>query len=135
MRRRYARQPETATAVFEAGRDGFWLAHWLRLIGVGCIVIEPASITLDRKAKQRKADQIDARKLLILLCDHASGRAELCIVQTPSPVDEDSRELQRLRTPLALTPAHRRAQFWPAGLVGADENDFENRYIAMPVRR
>ena len=85
-----------ATAVFEAGRDGFWIQRWLRVIGVDCIVIDPASITLDRKAKQRKTDQIDARKLLVLLCDHASGRAGLRIVQAPSPEDEDSRHLQRL---------------------------------------
>lgn len=85
-----------ATAVFEAGRDGFWIQRWLRVIGVDCIVIDPASITVDRKAKQRKTDQIDARKLLVLLCDHASGRAGLRIVQAPSPEDEDSRQLQRL---------------------------------------
>lgn len=84
------------SAVFEAGRDGFWISRWLDTAGVTCTVIDPASITVDRKAKQRKTDQIDARKLLSLLVDHASGRAPLHPVQVPSADDEDARTLQRL---------------------------------------
>lgn len=84
------------SAVYEAGRDGFWIGRWLEQIGVSCTVIDPASITIDRKAKQRKTDQIDARKLLSLLCDHANGRAALHPVQVPSADDEDARTLQRL---------------------------------------
>jgi transposase len=29
---------------FEAGRDGFWLARWLRTRGIGAYVIHPTSI-------------------------------------------------------------------------------------------
>src|SRR5689334_5628056 len=39
----------TRTAVaFEAGRDGFWLARWLRVRGIESYVIHPTSIPVKR---------------------------------------------------------------------------------------
>ena len=90
-------------AVFEAGRDGFWIERWLLSIGVLCVVIDPASIEVDRKAKQRKTDLIDARKLLQLLIDHLGGRVGLRVVNPPSPEDEDARRPQRLLDSLKET--------------------------------
>jgi len=34
---------------YEAGRDGFWLARWLRTRGVEAYVIHPASIAVSRE--------------------------------------------------------------------------------------
>jgi len=83
-------------AVYEAGRDGYWIARWLGQLGVNCLIVDPASIAVDRKAKHAKTDALDARKLLILLCDHLNGRAGLRVLQPPGATDEDARELHRL---------------------------------------
>jgi transposase len=82
--------------VYEAGRDGFWLARWLQDQGFTCIVIDPASILVDRKAKHRKNDAIDARALLDLLVRHVTGDRELQPVAVPPIEAEDARGLGRL---------------------------------------
>ncbi len=57
-------QDSPVHTLYEAGRDGFWFARWLQDRGFSCIVIDPASILVDRKAKHRKTDAIDARAFL-----------------------------------------------------------------------
>ncbi len=51
MLRRWKEQAEKAgrtiervTVAFEAGRDGFWLARWLRVRGIEAHVIHPLSV-------------------------------------------------------------------------------------------
>jgi transposase len=39
---------------FEAGRDGFWLARWLRARGVEAYVIHPTSIPVSREQRRAK---------------------------------------------------------------------------------
>ena len=59
-------------AMYEAGRDGFWFARWLNGAGIKCLVVDPCCILVDRRAKHRKNDAIDARAPLDLLVRHAS---------------------------------------------------------------
>jgi transposase len=40
------RQIKRIVVAYEAGRDGFWLARWLRARGVEAYVIHPASIAV-----------------------------------------------------------------------------------------
>lgn len=82
-------------ACYEAGRDGFWLARFLEQGGISCLVFDPSSIEVDRRAKQAKTDPIDAAKLVRLLVRHAQGDSHVRIVAQPSPEDEDARELGR----------------------------------------
>src|SRR5215204_4511160 len=42
---------------FEAGRDGFWLARWLRARGVEAHVIHPTSIAVSREHRRAKTDR------------------------------------------------------------------------------
>ena len=44
---------------FEAGRDGFWLARWLRARGVEAYVIHPTSIPVSRERRRAKTDRLD----------------------------------------------------------------------------
>ncbi|WP_404294543.1 hypothetical protein ACD578_29720 (plasmid) [Microvirga sp. RSM25] len=37
---------------FEAGRDGFWLARWLRARGIEAYVIHPTSIAVSREHRR-----------------------------------------------------------------------------------
>ena len=90
-------------AVYEAGRDGFWLARWLGAQGVTCHIIDPCSILVDRKAKQRKNDAIDSRALLDLLVRHGTGDRVMKTVLVPPVEAEDSHELGRLLNSLGST--------------------------------
>ena len=61
---------------YEAGYEGFWLARWLdRTMSVETVVLDPASLLVNRKAKQRKTDRIDARKMVRALLAHDRGDA------------------------------------------------------------
>ena len=47
----------------EAGRDGFWLARWLRARGVEAHVIHPSSVAVSREQRRAKTDQLDTELL------------------------------------------------------------------------
>jgi transposase len=48
---------------FEAGRDGFWLARWLRSQGIEAYVIHPTSIAVSREHRRAKTDRLDTALL------------------------------------------------------------------------
>ncbi len=87
-------------SVYEAGRDGWWFHRWLCELGVGNIVVDPASIEVNRRARQAKTDRLDADKLLAMLIRHHAGERVWSVLREPSREDEDARrehrELQRL---------------------------------------
>ena len=84
---------------YEAGYEGFWLARWLaREMSVEMIVLDPASLLVNRKAKQRKTDRIDAKKMVRALLAHDRGDAAvLSRVRVPSVEEEDRKRLLRER--------------------------------------
>jgi transposase len=85
---------------YEAGRDGWWLHRWLTTLGVDNIVVDPASIEVNRRARRAKTDRLDADKLLAMLVRHHAGERLWSVLREPTPEDEDARrahrELQRL---------------------------------------
>ncbi|UVO30420.1 hypothetical protein [Bradyrhizobium arachidis] len=48
---------------FEAGRDGFWLARWLRARGVEAFVIHSTSVAVPREHRRAKTDRLDTEHL------------------------------------------------------------------------
>ncbi len=63
---------------YEAGYEGFWLARWLdKEMRIETIMLDPASLLVNRKAKQRKTDRIDARKMVRALLTYDRGDAEV----------------------------------------------------------
>ncbi len=48
-------QAPTVTLCYEAGYDGFWLARFLEQRGIGCLVMEPASLRVNRRARRVNA--------------------------------------------------------------------------------
>jgi transposase len=44
---------------YEAGRDGFWLARWLRLRGIEAYVVHAASVPVSREHRRAKTDRLD----------------------------------------------------------------------------
>ncbi|MDE0048799.1 MAG: IS110 family transposase [Rhodospirillales bacterium] len=84
---------------YEAGYEGFWLERWLdREMSIETVVLDPASLLVNRKAKQRKTDRIDARKMVRALLAHDRGDAAvLSRVRVPSVEEEDRKRLLRER--------------------------------------
>jgi transposase len=86
---------------YEAGRDGFWLHRYLLSIGVTNLVVDSASIEVNRRAKQAKTDRLDLGKLLTMLMRYEAGEKRVWrVVHVPSPQVEDHRHLHRELTDL-----------------------------------
>jgi len=87
---------------YEAGRDGFWLHRWLSDQGIVNLVVDPASIEVNRRARRAKTDRLDSDKLLSMLMRYYGGERRVwAIARIPTPEQEDERrvhrELERLR--------------------------------------
>jgi transposase len=82
---------------YEAGRDGFWLHRFLVAHGVENLVVDSASIEVNRRKRRAKSDRIDLVALLDLLWRHRAGSAKpvWSVVHVPSKEDEDRRHLGR----------------------------------------
>ena len=48
---------------YEAGRDGFWLARWLRGRDIEAHVIHPTSVAVSREHRRAKTDRLDTELL------------------------------------------------------------------------
>ena len=48
---------------YEAGRDGFWLARWLRAHGIEAHVIHASSVAVSREHRRAKTDRLDINLL------------------------------------------------------------------------
>jgi len=87
---------------YEAGRDGFWIKRMLEKNGWACHIMDPASIEISRKARQRKTDRLDAKKLLCLLIRKVLHHEERAFAEVRMPTEEQEaakrlhRERQRL---------------------------------------
>jgi transposase len=89
---------ETARVMscYEAGRDGFWLHRYLVSKGIENLVVDSASIEVNRRAKRAKTDRLDVRKLLTMLIRYDYGEKKVwSVVHVPSPEAEDKRHLHR----------------------------------------
>jgi transposase len=83
---------------YEAGRDGWWLHRWLGELGLDSIVVDAASIELNRRARQAKTDRLDGDKLLAMLLRwHAGERRVWSVLREPSVEQEDERRVPRER--------------------------------------
>lgn len=80
---------------YEAGRDGFWLYRVLLDRGVESIVVDPASIEVNRRRRRAKTDRLDALKLVEQLVRHHRGERVWRVVRVPDVADEDARHLHR----------------------------------------
>jgi transposase len=86
---------------YEAGRDGFWLHRYLTSRGVNNLIVDSASIEVNRRAKQAKTDRLDLGKLLTMLMRYQAGEKKVWhLVHVPSVEVEDHRHLHRELTDL-----------------------------------
>ena len=81
---------------YEAGRDGFWLHRYLTARGIANVIVDSASIEVNRRKRRVKSDKLDANKLVnMLIRYHAGERKVWSVVWVPSVADEDRRQLHR----------------------------------------
>ena len=81
-----------AMICYEAGYEGFWLYRRLIALGIRVVVIDPASLLVDRRAKRAKTDRIDARAMVRALMAWARGeRQVLSEVREPTVEQDDAR--------------------------------------------
>jgi transposase len=96
-RRRFGLPEETAViSCYEAGRDGFWLHRFLADHRVENLVVDSASIEVNRRRRRAKSDGLDAAKLVGMLIRWHLGERKLWgVVRVPTADDEDRRQLHR----------------------------------------
>ena len=90
--------PQTAQVMscYEAGRDGFWLHRYLVSEDIENLVVDSASIEVNRRAKRAKTDRLDVGKLLTMLIRYDYGEKKVwSVVHVPSVEAEDKRHLHR----------------------------------------
>lgn len=90
--------PERAVvkSCYEAGREGFWLHRFLERAGVENLIVDSASIEVNRRAKRVKTDRVDVEKLLNQLMRYHCGEEKVwSVVRVPSVEAEDIRHLHR----------------------------------------
>src|SRR5436305_11021869 len=83
---------------YEAGRDGFWLARWLRAHDVEAYVIHPTSIAVSREHRRAKTDRLDTELLMRAFLGWSRGEKRHCsMVAIPTNEEEDARRPNRER--------------------------------------
>lgn len=81
---------------FEAGRDGFWLARWLRMRGIEAYVIHASSIPVPREHRRAKTDRIDTQLLMRSFLGWLRGEPKHCsMAAIPTLAEEDARRPNR----------------------------------------
>jgi len=81
---------------FEAGRDGFWLARWLRTRDVEVHVIHASSVAVSREHRRAKTDRLDTELLRRAFLGWLRGERDHCrMVAIPTVKDEDARRPSR----------------------------------------
>jgi transposase len=86
---------------YEAGRDGFWLARWLRAHGIEAHVIHPTSVAVARTHRRAKTDRLDVNLLKRAFLGWLRGEPDHCtMAAVPTLAQEDARRPSRERETL-----------------------------------
>jgi transposase len=92
---------DRVTVAFEAGRDGFWLARWLRALGIEAHVIHAASVAVSREHRRAKTDRLDTEQLKRAFLGWLRGERVHCKMRAiPTFAEEDAKRPHREREAL-----------------------------------
>lgn len=84
------------TVAFEAGRDGFWLARYLRARGIEAHVIHSTSIAVSREHRRAKSDRLDLQTMMRAFLGWLRGEAKHCsMAAIPTMEEEDAKRPNR----------------------------------------
>jgi transposase len=83
---------------FEAGRDGFWLARWLRARDIETYVVHSTSVAVSREHRRAKTDRLDTEMLIRVFLGWLRGEPRHCkMVAIPTLEEEDAKRPSRER--------------------------------------
>src|ERR1700752_1290399 len=83
---------------YEAGRDGFWLARWLRAREIEAYVIHPSSVPVSREHRRAKTDRLDTELLKRAFLGWLRGEPKHCqMAAIPRLEEEDAKRPNRER--------------------------------------
>ena len=89
---------ERIVVAYEAGRDGFWLARWLRAHEIETHVIHSTSVAVSREHRRAKTDRLDTAMLLRVFMGWLRGERGHCgMVAVPTIEQEDAKRPHRER--------------------------------------
>src|SRR4030095_5986308 len=92
------RRIERIAVAFEAGRDGFWLARWLRARGIEAHVIHASSVAVSREHRRAKTDRLDTGLLKRVFLGWLRGEPDHChMAAIPTLAEEDAKRPNRER--------------------------------------
>ena len=92
---------ERVALAYEAGRDGFWLARWLRVRGIEVHVIHSTSVAVSREHRRAKTDRLDTAMLMRVFLGWLRGERGHCgMVAIPTLEEEDAKRPSRERESL-----------------------------------
>src|SRR3982751_1938076 len=95
------RQITRIVVAFEAGRDGFWLARWLRARAIEAYVIHPTSVAVSREHRRAKTDRLDTQMLKRVFLGWLRGEPDHChMAAIPTLAEEDAKRPSREREAL-----------------------------------
>jgi transposase len=89
---------QRTVVAFEAGRDGFWLARWLRAHDIEAFVIHPSSVAVSREHRRAKTDRLDTELLKRAFIGWLRGEPQHCrMAAIPTIEEEDAKPANRER--------------------------------------
>jgi transposase len=92
------REVARVVLAFEAGRDGFWLARWLRARGIEAHVVHSTSVAVSREHRRAKTDRLDTEMLIRVFLGWLRGEPRHCsMVAIPTLEQEDAKRPSRER--------------------------------------
>ena len=118
--------------VYEAGQDGFWIQRALSERGYEALVVDAASIPVERKSRRAKTDRLDAVRLVVTLRAWLRGeRDRMKVVRVPAVEAEGQRHLVRDRGTLQKEIGQHRDRMrkllGTVGCWGSIEGDLKGR--------
>lgn len=96
-KKKFGLPAETAVvSCYEAGREGFHVHRVLVGLGLANVIVDSASIEVNRRRRRAKSDRLDGISLVRLLVRYQNGEKKVWrIVQAPSFEEEHRRHLHR----------------------------------------
>ena len=121
-------------SVYEAGRDGFWIHRRVVELGIANLVVDAASIEVDRRARRAKTDRLDAEKLVRMLIRYHGGETTLWrVVRVPGVAAEDARRLHRELERLKKERTAHRARLSSLITLHGAAGTLTQRWLKRPV--
>jgi len=91
---------------YEAGRDGFWLARWLRARAIEAYIIHPTSVAVSREHRRAKTDRLDTGLLKRVFLGWLRGEPDHCQMAAIPTLAEEDASVQTVSASSSYASAH-----------------------------